>query len=139
MIENSTGKILSFIGGRDHELINTNHATQTHRPNGSAMKPLLVYAPAIEYGVIGAGSPVVDVKFEIPDGGGTWAPTNYNPNVENGIIPARQALAESLNLPTARLYKEILDRRPAEFLEKMNFSKLASSRLRQLLPLHLVE
>ena len=27
------------------------------------MKPLLVYAPAIEYGVIGAGSPVVDVKF----------------------------------------------------------------------------
>ncbi len=44
--------------------------------------------------------------------------------MENGIIPARQALAESLNLPTARLYKEILDRRPAEFLEKMNFTKL---------------
>ncbi|MCG7344425.1 penicillin-binding protein [Sporosarcina sp. ACRSL] len=124
MIENNTGRILSFIGGRDHQLINTNYATQTHRSNGSAMKPLLVYAPAIEYGVIGAGSPVVDVKFEIPDGSGTWAPSNYNANVENGIIPARQALAESLNLPTARLYKEILDKRPAQFLEKMNFSQL---------------
>ncbi|WP_432358063.1 transglycosylase domain-containing protein [Sporosarcina sp. UB5] len=124
MIENNTGRILSFIGGRDHQLINTNHATQAHRPNGSSMKPLLVYAPAIEYGVIGAGSPVVDVKFEVPDNNGMWSPSNYNANVENGIVPARKALAESLNLPTARLYKEIVDRRPAEFLEKMNFTKL---------------
>ncbi|MCM3637122.1 penicillin-binding protein [Sporosarcina luteola] len=124
MIENSTGRILSFVGGRDHNLENTNHATRAFRQNGSSMKPLLVYAPAIEYGVIGAGSPVVDVKFEVPDNGKTWAPTNYNANVENGIIPARQALAESLNLPTARLYKDIVDRRPAEFLEKMNFTKL---------------
>ncbi|HEX5564735.1 MAG TPA: transglycosylase domain-containing protein, partial [Sporosarcina sp.] len=126
MIENSTGRILSFIGGRDHNLENTNHATRAFRQNGSSMKPLLVYAPAIEYGLIGAGSPVVDVKFEIPDGRGTWSPSNYNANVENGIIPARQALAESLNLPTARLYNEIVDRRPAEFLEKMNFTKLTA-------------
>lgn len=124
MIENKTGRILSFIGGRDHQLINTNHATQAFRPNGSSMKPLLVYAPAVEYGVIGAGSPVVDVKFEVPDGSGTWAPTNYTATVENGIIPARKALAESLNLPTARLYREIVERRPAEFLEKMHFTKL---------------
>ncbi|WP_082713449.1 transglycosylase domain-containing protein [Sporosarcina koreensis] len=124
MIENNTGRILSFIGGRDHQLINTNHATQAFRPNGSSMKPLLVYAPAIEYGVIGAGSPVVDVKFEIPDGSGTWSPSNYNAEAESGIIPARKALAQSLNLPTARLYREIVDKRPAEFLEKMNFSQL---------------
>ncbi len=124
MIENNTGRILSFIGGRDHQLINTNHATQAFRPNGSSMKPLLVYAPAIEYGVIGAGSPVVDVKFEIPDGSGTWSPSNYNAEAESGIIPARKALAQSLNLPTARLFREIVDKRPAEFLEKMNFSQL---------------
>lgn len=124
MIENNTGRILSFIGGRDHQLINTNHATQAYRPNGSSMKPLLVYAPAIEYGVIGAGSPVVDVKFEIPDGSGTWSPSNYNAGAESGIIPARQALAQSLNLPTARLYREIVEKRPAEFLEKMHFTKL---------------
>lgn len=124
MLENQTGKILSFIGGRDHQLTNVNHATQAYRQNGSSMKPLLVYAPAIEYGVIGAGSPVVDVRFEINDGSGKWSPTNYIATVENGIIPARKALAESLNLPTARLYRDIIDRRPAEFLEKMNFSKL---------------
>ena len=77
MIENSTGKILSFIGGRDHSLIATNHATQAFRQNGSAMKPLLVFAPAIEYGFIGAGCPDVDVKFSVqqPDGS-IWAANN---------------------------------------------------------------
>ena len=48
-----------------------NHATQAYRQNGSAMKPLLVYAPAIEYGVIGAGSPVVDVKFSVKQANGS--------------------------------------------------------------------
>ncbi|MDW0118504.1 transglycosylase domain-containing protein [Sporosarcina thermotolerans] len=124
MLENNTGRILSFVGGRDHQLMALNHATQAFRQNGSSMKPLLVYAPAIEYGVIGAGSPVVDVKFDIKVGNDDWSPSNYYADLENGIIPARKALSESLNLPTARLYNEIIDKRPAEFLKKMNFTKL---------------
>lgn len=125
MIENSTGKILSFIGGRDHNLIATNHATQAFRQNGSSMKPLLVFAPAIEYGVLGAGSPVVDVKFSVqqPDGS-MWSPNNYTQSQELGIVPAREALARSLNLATARLYRDIIDKKPAEFLKKMGISKL---------------
>ncbi|WP_179392710.1 transglycosylase domain-containing protein [Sporosarcina sp. JAI121] len=125
MIENSTGKILSFIGGRGHEHEALNHATQAYRQNGSAMKPLLVYAPAIEYGIIGAGSPVVDVKFNVrQSNGSTWSPSNYTSSMEAGIIPAREALSKSLNLATARLYRDIIDRRPAEFLAKMGISKL---------------
>lgn len=122
VIDNKTGKILSFVGGRDHSLEQLNHATQAFRSNGSTMKPLLAYAPAIEYGVIGAGSPVVDVKFvrKYDD----YKPVNYNPNQELGIIPARQAVASSQNLPVLRLYDSILERRPASFLEKMGFSRL---------------
>ncbi len=124
VIDNKTGKILSFVGGRDHSLEQLNHATQAYRSNGSTMKPLLAYAPALEYGVIGAGSPVVDVKFvrEYDD----YKPVNYNPDQELGIIPARQALASSQNLPVLRLYDSILDRRPATYLEKMGFSKLTA-------------
>ena len=122
MIENSTGKILSFVGGRDFETKKLNHATQAFRQNGSSMKPLAVYAPAIEYGVIGAGSPVVDVKFNT-----SWRLSNFNASQELGIIPARQALATSQNLATARLYRDIMDRRPAEFVEKMGFSRITES------------
>ncbi|MGN7478049.1 transglycosylase domain-containing protein [Solibacillus silvestris] len=122
IIENKTGRILSFVGGRDHELEQLNHATQAYRSNGSTMKPLLAYAPALEYGVIGAGSPVVDVKFK--RNYDNYEPVNYIPTQELGIISARQAVASSQNLALLRLYDSILDRRPAAYLEKMGFSKL---------------
>ncbi|MEL3962015.1 transglycosylase domain-containing protein [Lysinibacillus endophyticus] len=123
VIENKTGKILSFVGGRDFEISQLNHATQANRPNGSTMKPLLAYGPAIEYGVIGAGSPVVDVKFTRSYDG--YSPSNYIESEERGLMPAREALAHSQNLTALRLYDSILDRQPATFLEKMGFSSLS--------------
>lgn len=122
LMENSTGRILSFVGGRDFDIGELNHATQSKRSNGSTMKPLLAYGPALEYGVIGAGSPVVDVKFIRKSD--NYAPSNYNENEERGIIPAREALAHSQNLPALRLYDSIIDRKPATFLEKLGFSSL---------------
>lgn len=128
MIENGTGKILAFLGGRDYNLEQYNHATQSVRPIGSTIKPLLVYAPAIEYGVIGAGSPVVDVKLENL-GSTTWkeSPSNYTKNQERGIISARDALKTSQNLSTIRLYDLIMDRKPTDFLLKMGFEHIGET------------
>ena len=125
LIENGTGKILSFLGGRDYELNKVNHATQGVRPIGSTMKPLLVYAPAIEYGVIGAGSPVVDIKLENL-GGTTWkkSPANYTIAQEKGIISARDSLTTSQNLSTIRLYDLIMERKPIDYLFKMGFESI---------------
>lgn len=125
MIENGTGKILSFLGGRDHTIEAQNSATQGIRPIGSTIKPLLVYAPAIEYGVIGAGSPVVDLKLE-KLGSTTWSksPSNYTTEQELGIISARDALTTSQNLSTIRLYDLIMDRKPTQFLTKMGFEHI---------------
>lgn len=129
VIENSTGKILSFVGGREFipEQMELNHLSTSTRSIGSTMKPIGVYAPAIEFGFIGAGSPVVDVQFSIPDGGKMYEPKNVNVNEELGIIPAREALAKSQNLATLRLYREIRDRRPDEFLYKMGFTSIGES------------
>ncbi|RPJ95848.1 penicillin-binding protein [Rummeliibacillus sp. TYF005] len=123
VIENKTGKILSFVGGRDHKLEATNHATQAKRSNGSTMKPLLVYAPAIQYGVIGAGSPVADVKFSING----WSPSNYTETDERGLISAREALKDSQNLPAIRLYAQIINHRPAGLLRRNGFTSLDDS------------
>jgi penicillin-binding protein 1B len=118
-METKTGKILAFVAGRDHSIEQLNHATQARRSNGSTMKPLIVYGPAIEYGIIGAGSPVVDVKIE-----NGWSPNNFNVDEERGLVSARDALEDSLNIPAARLYNEILDRRPAEYLLQLGVEKL---------------
>ncbi|TWT12471.1 transglycosylase domain-containing protein [Planomicrobium sp. CPCC 101079] len=123
-IENKTGRILSFIGGRDPEIEKLNHATQGFRSIGSTVKPLLVYGPAIEYGKIGAGSPVVDVKFEKNDNGSVWAPTNFIPTSEQGIMPARDALAQSQNLPALRLYAQINDQVPIKYMMNSGFSRV---------------
>ena len=65
LFENKTGKILSFVGGRDFELEAMNHATQAIRQNGSTMKPLLVYGPAMELGVSAPGSVIADAPYVI--------------------------------------------------------------------------
>ncbi len=129
MIENQTGKIISFVGGRDFKTEQINHATQSLRQNGSTMKPLLVYAPALEYGLISPGSPIPDVEMSITTGDGKlWEPQNYSYDY-NGLFPARYALAESLNIPAARTYVNILNQNktPVDFLEKMGFSTLTNT------------
>ena len=125
-IENSTGKILSFVGGRDFETEKLNHATQAFRSIGSTVKPLLVYAPAIELGKIGAGSPVVDVQFtqRIP-GQKPYTPKNFVSTSEQGIMPARNALAESQNLPALRLYAQIQNQNPSSYMAKAGLTRVA--------------
>jgi len=119
-IENSTGRILAFVGGRNAEDKIWNHSTQEFRHNGSSMKPLLVYAPAIEFGVASAGSPIADVWFK-GNNGSIW-PKNFIPTEQMGVISARQALASSQNVAAARLYAQILDKNPFQFLTKMGFT-----------------
>jgi penicillin-binding protein 1B len=125
LIENSTGKIISFVGGRDHKRSQTNHATNSLRPNGSTMKPLLVYAPAIELGKASPGTVLPDVALKLnpatPDQ--PW-PNNYDLKY-SGLVSARYALTKSYNVPAVKLYKDIVDTRPAQYLDKMGFSTLA--------------
>ena len=114
MVENSTGRIISFVGGRGYQDDNINYAFFNTRPNGSTMKPLLGYAPAMELGLVQPGTPLPDVKFQMGD----WTPSNYSVNSEKGIVSAREALAKSYNLPAARLMQGMLqvDNNPARYL-----------------------
>ncbi|MDZ5472540.1 transglycosylase domain-containing protein [Bacillus sp. 31A1R] len=124
LIENKTGKIISFVGGRDHSREQTNHATNAKRPNGSTMKPLLVYAPAIELGTLSPGSILPDVALKLnPASSEPW-PKNYGGGY-SGLTSARNALKRSYNVPAVKAYVDILDKRPAEYLSKMGFSSLA--------------
>lgn len=125
MIENSTGKILSFIGGRDFELEQMNHATDAKRPNGSTMKPLLVYAPAYELGAAAPGSIVADLPYEIPiPGAKPYTPNNFSVGRFYGLITTRYALAKSYNASAVATYMRILDQKPAKYLEKMGFTSV---------------
>lgn len=122
LIENKTGRIISFVAGRDFEREQTNHAfNPAKRPNGSTMKPLLDYAPAMELGLVQPGSVIADVKFSY----GKYTPQNVGgPNDFDGLMSARHALKVSKNIPAIKTYLKAFDHRPITFLEKMGFTSL---------------
>ena len=123
VIENSTGKVLAFIGGMDYKKQQLNHATRTRRSPGSTIKPLLVYGPAIDKGYITPNSTVLDKRFNHYG----WKPENYDMS-EHGYLPARQALARSLNLATVRLYSSFYKEDPVtNYLEKMNIEGITEA------------
>ena len=123
VIENNTGKVLAFIGGMDYKKQQLNHATRTRRSPGSTIKPLLVYGPAIDKGYITPNSTVLDKRFNHYG----WRPENYDMS-ERGYLPAREALARSLNLPTVRLYSAFYKEDPVtNYLEKMDIEGLTES------------
>lgn len=69
---------------------------------GSTIKPILVYAPAIETGVISPATKILDNKINISG----YSPENADKNY-HGYISAKTALAKSYNIPAVKLLNEI--------------------------------
>lgn len=65
VIDPETGNVLGLVGDRGQKNLNLglNYATQTRRPSGSSIKPLSVYGPGLEFGVLTYGSVFDDVPI----------------------------------------------------------------------------
>ncbi|WP_216828960.1 transglycosylase domain-containing protein [Alkalihalobacterium elongatum] len=118
IIENRTGAILAFVGGRDFEREETNHATQARRSNGSTMKPLLAYGPAMDIGAIQPGHIIPDVPTFYK--AGSTEVRNFN-NRHRGLITVREALKTSQNTTAVRSFWMTPHEKSRETLLKMNF------------------
>jgi len=131
LIENNSGKIISFVGNRESSGENEyNFATQATRNPGSTIKPLLDYGPAMEKGVVQPGSVLAAYSrtFNI-SGHNSYQVNNYGGG-QYGLVSAREALAKSYNVPAVETYSKIIndDPRPAEeYLEKMGITTLTET------------
>ena len=56
LLNNQTGAVLGFIGGRNYAENQNNHAFDTERSPGSTIKPILAYGIAIDQGLMGSAS-----------------------------------------------------------------------------------
>ena len=100
-IESETGAIRAMVGGFDFRYSKFNRATQAERQPGSVFKPF-TYVAAVESGYSPEDT-VLDKPVEFLDGlGRPYRPVNADEKFK-GLIPIRQALAESRNVPTLRL------------------------------------
>lgn len=127
MIENSTGRIISFFGNRNPSPESDyNYATQAKRSNGSAMKPILVYGPALEEGLLQPGTPIADVHLEVPSGSGTHEIKNIDLRY-HGLLSARTNLTYSYNIPAVRAYLPLMNVNAVDkYLKKMGVTTIDS-------------
>lgn len=116
-IENSTGYVVAIVGGRSQEYstYTLNRAYQSHRQPGSAIKPLIVYAPSFEKGYT-LDTPVVDEEIE----GGP----NNSGDVYYGEVTLQTAIAKSINTVAWKLYEELTPEVGLQYLKDMNFTQI---------------
>ena len=116
-INNDTGYVQAIVGGRQQDFAGytLNRAYQSFRQPGSAIKPLIVYAPLFEQGVT-PETAVVDEPVE--DG-----PRNSN-GVYIGETNVRTAVEKSINTVAWRLFGQLSPEKGLSYLRAMNFARL---------------
>ncbi|MBQ8175382.1 MAG: transglycosylase domain-containing protein [Clostridia bacterium] len=127
-----TGDLLALVGGVGKKTENRilNYATAALRAPGSAIKPLSVYAPALEEGLVTWGSVFDDVPvtFSKTSGGYTAWPHNF-PAVYSGLTDLRAAVAHSKNTVAVRILERLGKELSFSYLSgKLGLTTLVRSR-----------
>ena len=126
LMDNQTGRIYGFIGGRDFKVNQYNHAFQSQRQPGSTIKPILAYGPAIDIGLIGSETMLSDFPKTFTDGGADIH--NFSDLGSKSFKSTREALKNSLNIPVVNLYNELHNHiEPKTYFDKMNITSLSEA------------
>lgn len=86
----------------------------------STIKPLAVYAPALEENLICPATPILDERTDF----GGYCPDDYG-GATGEYMSARYALAHSVNIPAVKILNELGLARAADYLEKMGLPTTA--------------
>lgn len=118
-VDNNSNMVVAIVGGRNNEGY-YNRGYQAKRQSGSAIKPLLDYAPAINEGVVSCGTIVKDEEISI-DG---YSPLNANRKYI-GDVSVRNALFNSINTIAVKLYTETGKETALSYLADMHFQSMS--------------
>ncbi len=114
VINNLNGEIEGMSNNRSGEF-GLSYATDIRFQPASTIKPILDYAPAIEYLGYSTASLINDEKITYSDGS---LIKNWD-NKYLGNITLRKALSDSRNIPSLKLYNEVGPNRAKLFAEKL--------------------
>lgn len=126
IVDPYTGDIVALEGGVGEKKGNRlfNRATQSLRSPGSSIKPLSVYAPAIEYKRITPETRFED-SADVTLKGTTWMPKNDDLKY-SGIVTIREAVRRSINTVAAQVVDWITPAVSYKFMtEKLGFINLS--------------
>ena len=106
LMDNRTGAILGFIGGRNFEGNQNNHAFDTERSPGSTIKPILAYGIAIDQGMMGSNS----ILSNYPANFSSGEPIMHVDSRGTAMMDLREALNTSWNIPAYWTYRALREK-----------------------------
>ena len=114
LMDNRTGGIKAAIGGRKYVPRGFNRVF-AKRQHGSVLKPLIVYAPALETKKYNPYSLLTNERHSFEG----YEPRNYNREYSKEIT-MYDAILESANVPAVSLLNELGVEEGKQYLEKGN-------------------
>ncbi len=107
ILMDKNGKIIAY----------SSNIGDVNRQMGSILKPLSVYAPAIEENVVDSFTMVSDERCNFNG----YSPSNYN-NRYYGKLSVKDALANSSNTVAVKILNSLTVNKSVNYLQKMNFN-----------------
>ena len=119
LMDNKTGAVLGFVGGRNYQTNQNNHAFDTKRSPASTTKPLLAYGIAIDQGLMGSASILSNYPTKFSNGN----PIMYVNSPGTGMMPLGEALNYSWNIPAYWTYRMLREKGVdvKGYMEKMGY------------------
>ncbi len=116
-VDVESGGVAALLGGRESEgALMYNRATRIRRQPGSVIKPILVYAPALENGFTTA-TMLLDEQMDF-DG---YSPGNAS-GTFCGWVTMREAVKRSLNVPAVSVFAQVGVETGKTFAKKLGVS-----------------
>ena len=124
--DNKTGDVIAMAGGVGEKegSLTWNRAAQSYLSPGSTIKPVSVYAPALELGLISPASVYDDTPYSFTDS--SYWPKNSD-STYRGLVTINEAMCQSLNTVPVKLVAEMTPEYCYTFAkDKMGLSTLVS-------------
>jgi len=120
ILDVKTRQVLAYVGNTPTTLEHQKHVDIIDKPRstGSILKPFL-YSAMLDNGDILPETLIPDVPTQV----GTYKPENFDQNFA-GAVPAKKALARSLNIPAVKMLQAFGLEKMHDYLQKMNFTNI---------------
>ena len=124
IMNHENGYVLGSVGNLGKKgAFELNRATQSKRQPGSAIKPIGVYGPSLEEGIITAAS----VYDDVPISYGNWSPGNAYSGYK-GLSNMRQAIRISQNTIAVQVLEDLTASKAIQYMKKMGITTLHETR-----------
>ena len=124
IMDQKTGQVVATMGGLGSDSSSTgyNRAIQGTKQPGSSIKPIGVVAPALEKGIITAGTVYDDSQTTFS---GNYTPHNSDYGFD-GLLTVRHGIEVSSNIVNMKIMAELGAKNSAEFLKQMGLTKISN-------------